>query len=41
MGYRIGILHSLPMGFNVYRSLGFQEYCKFSTYLWTVDSGNA
>lgn len=41
MGYRIGILHSLPMGFNVYRNLGFQEYCKFSTYLWTVDSGNA
>jgi len=33
-GYRIGILHSSPMGFNVYRGLGFEEYCKIGQYLW-------
>ncbi|MBD2034120.1 GNAT family N-acetyltransferase [Leptolyngbya sp. FACHB-321] len=37
MGYRFGILHSSHMGLNVYRRLGFKEYCKFSAYLWTVD----
>ena len=35
MGYRIGILQSSAMGYNVYRGLGFQEYCKFSVYSWT------
>jgi GNAT superfamily N-acetyltransferase len=32
MGFRIGILHASPMGFGVYRRLGFQEYCKMSHY---------
>lgn len=31
-GYRVGILHSTPIGVGVYRSLGFQEYCKVSLY---------
>jgi GNAT superfamily N-acetyltransferase len=35
MGYRIGILQSTAMGYNVYRRLGFQEYCQFSVYLWS------
>ena len=34
MGYRIGILHSSPMGFNMYRRIGFEEYCKIRTYVW-------
>jgi GNAT superfamily N-acetyltransferase len=34
MGYRIGILHSSPMGLGVYRRLGFQEYCLMSHYEW-------
>lgn len=33
MGYRIGVLHSSPMGLNVYRRLGFKEYCKVNYYL--------
>ena len=32
-GYRIGVLHSSPMGFNVYRRIGFKEYCKIRTYV--------
>jgi len=39
MGYRIGILHSSPMGLGVYRQLGFQEYCKMSHYLWAGEAG--
>ena len=34
LGYRIGILHSSPMGLGVYRRLGFQEYCKMRHYRW-------
>lgn len=37
LGYRVGILHSSEFGFNVYRNLGFQEYCKIIQYVW---SGN-
>jgi len=33
-GYRIGVLTASPMGINLYRRIGFQEYCTFSTYLW-------
>ena len=34
MGYRIGILQSSAMGYNVYRGLGFQDYCQFRVYSW-------
>ena len=30
MGFRVGILHSSPMGVGMYRRLGFQEYCRMS-----------
>ncbi|SRR5579883_256357 len=33
-GYRFGILQSTKMGLNVYRRLGFQEYCAFSFCFW-------
>jgi GNAT superfamily N-acetyltransferase len=33
-GYRIGTLQSTPMGLNLYRRLGFREYCKFHAYFW-------
>lgn len=33
MGYRIGVLRSSRMGLNMYRRLGFKEYCKVSHYL--------
>jgi len=32
LGYRIGVLHSTQMGEGVYRSLGFQEYCRLHLY---------
>jgi GNAT superfamily N-acetyltransferase len=38
MGYRIGIVHSSPMGLGVYRRLGFREYCKMSHYAWTRET---
>ena len=33
MGYRIGVLRSSQMGLNVYRRLGFKEYCKVNYYV--------
>jgi ribosomal protein S18 acetylase RimI-like enzyme len=34
LGYRIGTLQSTAMGLNLYRRLGFREYCKFHAYIW-------
>ncbi len=34
MGYKAGILQASEMGFPVYRSLGFKEYCRISSYIW-------
>ncbi|MFN8490915.1 MAG: GNAT family N-acetyltransferase [Caldilineaceae bacterium] len=41
MGYKIGILHASPMGVNVYRRLGFQEYCKIGQYVWTGEPAHS
>ena len=32
MGYRVGVLESLPLGENVYKRLGFREYCRVEIY---------
>jgi ribosomal protein S18 acetylase RimI-like enzyme len=34
LGYRIGTLQSTSMGLNLYRHLGFREYCTFHAYFW-------
>ena len=34
LGYRIGTLQSSEIGFNVYRKLGFREYCKIFQHVW-------
>jgi ribosomal protein S18 acetylase RimI-like enzyme len=36
-GYKIGVLHATDMGVSVYRSLGFEEYCKIGHYLWSPE----
>jgi len=33
-GYKIGILHSTQMGYNMYKRLGFEEICKLVSYQW-------
>ena len=33
-GYQLGVLQSSKMGTQLYRRLGFQEYCRFGIYLW-------
>jgi ribosomal protein S18 acetylase RimI-like enzyme len=35
MGYRVGVLQSSELGLDVYRRLGFQEYCKVGQYVWS------
>ena len=35
MGYKAAILQASDMGESVYRSMGFQEYCKFGQYIWS------
>jgi GNAT superfamily N-acetyltransferase len=34
VGYRIVVLESTAMGYNVYRRLGFVEYCQIGHYVW-------
>lgn len=34
MGYKAGVLQASQMGFSVYRSLGFQECCRISSYVY-------
>ena len=36
-GYRVAILHASDLGYNVYRRLGFQEYCKMHIFAWMGD----
>jgi ribosomal protein S18 acetylase RimI-like enzyme len=38
MGYRAGVLQSSEMGYNVYRRLGFREYCKIGLYTLPAES---
>ena len=33
-GYHIAILTASSLGINIYRRMGFREYCMFSTYEW-------
>ncbi len=32
--YKIGVLQASEMGLNMYRSLGFQECCRITSYVW-------
>ena len=36
-GYKIGVLQASEMGFSVYKSLGFQECCRITSYVWRPD----
>jgi len=36
MGYRIGVLQSSEMGFNVYKKLGFQHFCQIENFYLTL-----
>jgi hypothetical protein len=33
-GYKISILHSSPMGYNIYKRLGYEEICKMNRWDW-------
>ena len=34
-GYRVAALQSSEIAFNVYRQLGFEQYCSYERYHWT------
>lgn len=34
LGYEIAILHSTEMGINIYKRIGFKEYCKVNRFVW-------
>jgi GNAT superfamily N-acetyltransferase len=38
-GYHVGILQASPMGYNLYRRIGFREYCKMGHYVWERENG--
>lgn len=35
LGFKIGVLEASDMGLPVYQSLGFQKYCRISSYRWS------
>ena len=38
MGYKVGVLEASEMGQSVYRTLGFEEYCRICSYVWRPNS---
>lgn len=38
-GYRVAVLHSSSIAVNVYKALGFREYCKFGIYIYAENAG--
>ena len=38
LGYEIAILHSSEMALNMYKHMGFREYCKLETFVWDPGS---
>jgi ribosomal protein S18 acetylase RimI-like enzyme len=38
-GYRVGVLEASGMGYNVYRQLGFEDYCQMELYLYMPGAG--
>ena len=39
-GYRLAILTTTPVGYGLYRRLGFREYGRWSGYLWRPDTAS-
>jgi len=38
LGYEIAILRSSEMGLNMYKRMGFKEYCKIDWFIWQPNS---
>ncbi len=34
LGYQVGVLTASPFGIDIYRRIGFREYCWFRQYMW-------